>query len=140
MAVIPAERTAIRNFLGITDITVITDDILDERIEEADNRLTDDEIATTNADYIRLRKHAVGAALVRDFASGALSGLGAEGSKLKSEQVGDVKASYGGEGDSAAGGNIIKDLPGGGYENEYLRILEKNYANDMDYMIQDGSF
>jgi hypothetical protein len=133
-------RTEVRNFLGLTDTVAFPDAILDPRIEEADKRVEDDdEITATNPDYDRLRKHAVGAALVRDFGSGSLSGLGAVGGAgpLKREKVGDVEAEYGSLGGSGGGpgSSAIKDLPGGGYEHEYLRILRKNYKDDLTHVI-----
>jgi hypothetical protein len=111
-----------RNFLGGISTDDLSDEVLYVYIKDARQRVIDDGVASDHAQYKVLVRYAVGLLLTKAPASGSLSGVGGSGGGIKKEKVGDVEIEYKGDSGST-GGTVIRDMPGGGYEHEYLRIL-----------------
>lgn len=114
----------IRNFFGGLDN--VSDDQLAILIKDANERVEDDGIATTSKKFNKLFRYALGALLTSTVGTGALQALGSTGgTAIKKESVGDVSTEFKDQGINTTGGGIIKDLPGGGYEANYLRELRR---------------
>ena len=112
----------IRNFFG--GLSSVEDEQLEIYIKDAEARVIDDGVPKTHNKFTLLVRYALGALLIIGPGTGQLQGLGASSATaIKKETVGDVSVDYKDQGIDTTGGGRIKDLPGGGYESEYLRIL-----------------
>ena len=112
-----------RNWLGGISKETLSDAVLSEHLNEAEAAVIDDGVDATNDYYTRLVKHKLGSLLITYFSTSELSGLGGAGGSLKREKVADVEVEYGGS-STASGSDVLKDLPGGGFEYQYKRLLK----------------
>ena len=108
----------IRDFFG--GLSGVEDETLGQQVRLAQARVISDGVAADNENYSNLVKLAVGAMLVKMPAPTANAESSLTGN-IKREKVADVEIEYSDR--NSAGSNVLKDIPGGGYEHEYLREL-----------------
>jgi len=120
---------SIRAFLSID--STISDQTMSALIAEAKRKVIIDGISETSDYYIPLVRYAVGVIAVKTLASGSLGNISGD-SGITEEKIGDVSVKYGNSGGSSSSSGLA-DIPGGGYEHSYNRILR--HATEAEIII-----